>query len=50
MTDSFNMTGEDVYAVFDRGAGKLQAVETDMLMKHPDLRDVVERHGIGLVR
>ena len=44
------LTGGDVYAVFDRGAGKLEAVETDMLMDHPDLPDVMERHGIGLVR
>ena len=44
------LTGGEVYAVFDRGAGKLEAVETDMLMYHPDLPEVLERHGIGLVR
>ena len=43
------LTGEDVYAVFDRGAGNLNCAETGMLMDHPDLPDVLERHGIGLV-
>ena len=43
------LTGEDVYAVFDRGAGKLEAAETGTLIGHPDLPDVLERHGIGLV-
>ena len=43
------LTGEDVYAVFDRGAGKLEAAETGPLTDHPDLPDVLERHGIGLV-
>ena len=44
------LTGEDVYAVFDRGVGKLDIAETGMLMDHPELPDVLERHGIGLVR
>ncbi len=44
------LTGEDVYAVFDRGVGKLEAAETGMLMDHPELPDVLARHGIGLVR
>ena len=44
------LTGGEVYAVFDRGVGKLEAAETDMLMDHPDLPGVLERHGIGLVR
>ena len=44
------LTGEDVYAVFDRGVGKLDATESGMLMDHPELPDVLARHGIGLVR
>lgn len=44
------LTGGDVYAVFDRGAGKLEAVETGTLAEHPDLPAVLERHAIGLVR
>ena len=43
------LTGEDVYAVFDRGMGKLEASETGKLMDHPELPEVLERHGIGLV-
>ena len=43
------LTGEDVHAVFDRGAGSLEAVETGRLADHPDLPAVLERHGIGLV-
>ena len=44
------LTGKDVYAVFDRGVGKLDATEAGMLMDHPELPDVLARHGIGLVR
>ena len=43
------LTGDDVHAVFDRGAGKLTAAETGRLVDHPDLPDVLERHGIGLI-
>ncbi len=43
------LTGEDIYAVFDRGMEKLRPVETGMLMAHADLPDVLERHGIGLI-
>ena len=44
------LTGEDIYAVFDRGTGKLGSAETGMLMNHPDLPDVLGRHGIGLIQ
>ena len=44
------LTGKDVYAVFDRGVGKLDATEAGMLMDHPELPDVLARHGFGLVR
>ena len=43
------LTGEDIFAVFDRGVGKLEATESGILMDHPDLPDVLARHGIGLV-
>ena len=43
------LTGEGVYAVFDRGLGKLVAAETGMLMEHPDLPGVLERYEIGLI-
>ena len=43
------LTAEDVYAVFDRGLDNLNVAETGPLMDHPDLPDVLERHGIGLV-
>lgn len=44
------LTGEDVRAVFDRGLGKLSVAETGTLMDHPRLPEILERHGIGLVR
>ena len=44
------LTGGDVYAVFHRSAGKLEAVETGTLAEHPDPPAVLERHAIGLVR
>ena len=43
------LTGKDVYALFDRGLGKLDAAETGELADHPDLSDVLERHGLALV-
>ena len=44
------LTGEDIYAVFDRATGKLGAVETGMLINHPDLPDVLGRHQVDLVQ
>ena len=44
------LTGEDIYAVFDRGLTKVEATESGMLMDHPELPHVLARHGIGLVR
>ena len=43
------LTGEDVYAVFDRGLGKLASTGSGMLKGHRELPDVLARHGIGLV-
>ena len=43
------LTGKDVYAMFDRGLGKFFAAEMGSLLDHPDLPDVLDRHGIGLV-
>ncbi len=44
------LTNEEVYAVFDRGITKLHPSETGMLTDHPDLPEILERHGIELVR
>ena len=43
------LTGDDVYAVFDRSTGKLVLAETGLLEDHPELTDVLKRYGIGLV-
>ena len=43
------LTGEDIYAVFDRGAEKLVSIDTGRLEDHPELPEVLERHGIGLI-
>ncbi len=44
------LTEEEVYAVFDRGMAKLEATGTGLLEDHPDLPEVLKRHGIELVR
>ena len=44
------LTGKDVYAVFDRGKEKLVSTGTGTLMNHPDLPDILKRHGIRLIR
>lgn len=44
------LTGEDVYAVFERGMGKLDCTDAGMLAEHPELPDVLERYDIGLLR
>ena len=44
------LTEEEIYAVFDRGMAKLEAAGTGLLTHHPDLPDVLKRHGIELVR
>ncbi|MCY4003553.1 MAG: RES family NAD+ phosphorylase, partial [Rhodospirillales bacterium] len=43
------LTGEDLYAVFDRSAEKLTSVETGLLEDHPKLPDILRSYGIGLV-
>ena len=43
------LTGEDVYAVFDRGIGKLRAVGTGVLADHAELPDLLSHHGVRLV-
>ena len=44
------LTEEEIYAVFDRGMAKLEATGTGLLGDHPDLPDILKRHGIELVR
>lgn len=43
------LTGDDVYAVFDRSAGKLVLAETGLLKDHPELKDILQRYRIRLV-
>lgn len=42
------LTGEDVYAVYDRAIGKLEATESGELLNHPELPGVLRRHRIAL--
>lgn len=46
---SSRLTGEDVYAVFDRSTGMLASIETGLLEEHPELPNVLRRYGISLV-
>lgn len=43
------LTGEDVYAIYDRCIGKLKASDVGQLEEHVELPGVLERHGIGLL-
>ena len=43
------LTGADVYAVFDRGLGKLRLMDSGILPHHPELPKVLQRYGIRLV-
>ena len=43
------LTGEEVYAVFDRSTAKLASVETGYLEDRPELPNIMLRYGIGLV-
>ena len=42
------LTGANIYAVFDRGLGKLEAPDSRMLSDCPELPDVLARHRIGI--
>lgn len=46
---SSRLTGEDIYAVFDRGIAKLNAAETGILPEHPELTDVLSNYSIKLI-
>ena len=46
---AFCLTGADVYAVFDRGTGKLGCRDSGMLLDHPKSLEVLSEHGTGLV-
>lgn len=43
------LTGEDIYAIYDRSVVKLKAGEVGRLEEHVDLPGVLARHGIGLL-
>lgn len=43
------LTGADVYAVYDRAIGKLEASETGRLLDHGELPAVLQRHHISLI-
>lgn len=43
------LTGEDVYAIYDRSVVKLKAGDVGRLEEHVDLPGVLARHGIGLL-
>ena len=46
---SSRLTGADIYAVFDRGIGKLECRDSGMLQNHPGLPNVLTQYGIDLV-
>ena len=43
------LTGQDVYAVYDRSVRKLRAGDVGLLEEHVELPGVLERHRIGLL-
>ena len=43
------LTGEHVYAIYDRSVVKLRAGDIGQLEEHVELPGVLERHGIGLL-
>ena len=43
------LTGADVYAVFDRGIGKLRLMDSGILPHHPELPKILQRYDIRLV-
>ena len=43
------LTGEDVYAIFDRATSRLTAEEPEPLATHSELPDVLRRHDIRLI-
>ena len=46
---SSRLTGEDVFAIFDRAAPKLASRESESLEEHDELPDVLRRHDIKLI-
>ncbi|MDE0191892.1 MAG: RES family NAD+ phosphorylase [Gammaproteobacteria bacterium] len=46
---SSRLTGEDVYAIFERSVEKLKAGDVGQLEEHVELPGVLERHGIELL-
>jgi len=43
------LTGEDVYAIFDRATSKLMAERSEPLATHIELPNVLRHHGISLI-
>ena len=43
------LTGEDVYAIFDRGIERLETRASGMLRDHHELPDVLKKRGISLI-
>lgn len=43
------LTGEDVYAIFDRATSRLTAESTQPLAQHTDLPSILDRHEIKLI-
>ena len=49
MVYASRLTGQDVYAVYDRSVGKLTAGDVGLLEEHVELPSALERHGIALL-
>ena len=46
---SSRLTGEDIFAIFDRAAPKLTSRKSERLEEHDELPDVLRRHDIRLI-
>ena len=43
------LTSADIYAVFDRGIGKLECRDSGVLLDHPKMPGVLTQYGIDIV-
>ena len=46
---SSRLTGQDVYAIFDRATPVLTAKKAEPVKNHPDLASILSRYGISLI-